>query len=56
MTGLYNHVTFQHKVTDMFESFPGENSALLYHDIDDFKHINDAFGHYAGMISCVMLL
>lgn len=48
LTGLYNHVTFQHKITDMLESFPGELCAFYIMDIDDFKHINDAFGHYAG--------
>ena len=28
LTGLYNHVTFQHKVTDMLESFPGERGMI----------------------------
>lgn len=32
----------------MLESFPGELCAFYIMDIDDFKHINDAFGHYAG--------
>lgn len=48
LTGLYNHVTFQHKVSDMLAGFPGELCAFFIMDIDDFKHINDAFGHYAG--------
>lgn len=48
LTGIYNHVTFQHKVTDMLSSFPGELCAFYVMDIDNFKHINDAFGHYAG--------
>lgn len=48
LTGIYNHVTYQHKVMDMLDSFPGELCAFYIMDIDDFKHINDAFGHYAG--------
>lgn len=32
----------------MLDEFDGELCSFFIMDIDDFKHINDAFGHYAG--------
>jgi len=50
LTGLYNRHRFQEELTRMLSS--GERRkrrvALLFFDIDEFKHVNDTFGHRAG--------
>ena len=50
LTGLYNRHRFQEELTRMLSS--GERHrrrvALLFFDIDEFKHVNDTFGHRAG--------
>ncbi len=50
LTGLYNRHRFQEELMRMLSS--GERRkrrvALLFFDIDEFKHVNDTFGHRAG--------
>ena len=50
LTGLYNRHRFQEELSRMLSS--GERRrrrvALLFFDIDEFKHVNDTFGHRAG--------
>lgn len=50
LTGLYNRHRFQEELSRMLSS--GERRrrrvALLFFDIDEFKHVNDSFGHRAG--------
>jgi len=50
LTGLYNRHRFQEELTRMLSG--GERRkrrvALLFFDIDEFKHVNDTFGHRAG--------
>lgn len=50
LTGLFNRHRFQLELERMLaESMRHENSsALLYFDLDEFKAINDHFGHKAG--------
>lgn len=48
LTGLPNRTLFELTVSKLIEENKGEKHALLYMDIDNFKNINDTFGHAAG--------
>lgn len=48
LTGLYNRFTFINKTTERLESGELENAAFIFVDLDDFKFINDTYGHDAG--------
>lgn len=43
LTGLHNRLGFDQQL-----ALSGSGPALLYLDLDGFKHINDSFGHGAG--------
>ena len=46
LTGLPNRHMFQIKLKDMLQK--GQDLALIFLDLDDFKHVNDTYGHIAG--------
>ncbi len=50
MTGLYNHSTFYEMLDAQIEKSrtSGESFSLIVMDIDNFKQINDTYGHVAG--------
>jgi diguanylate cyclase (GGDEF)-like protein/PAS domain S-box-containing protein len=50
LTGLYNRHRFQDELNRMVSECDrqGTRVALLFFDVDEFKHINDTFGHRAG--------
>jgi len=50
LTGLYNRHRFQEELSRMLSSGDRHRRrvALLFFDIDEFKHVNDTFGHRAG--------
>jgi diguanylate cyclase (GGDEF)-like protein len=46
LTGLPNRVAFQERLAEAIQESPA--LAVLFVDLDDFKLINDSFGHQAG--------
>ena len=50
LTGLHNRHRFQEHLDRMIKTARRMESrfALMYFDLDEFKHINDNFGHRAG--------
>lgn len=50
LTGLYNRHRFQEQLGQMLVDVERRHShgALLFFDLDEFKYINDTFGHRAG--------
>lgn len=48
MTQLYNRSEIQRRITECTESDSTEKASLIMLDIDDFKKINDTFGHKEG--------
>ena len=50
LTGLYNRHRFQQEILRMLADCDRSNTqaALMFFDLDEFKVINDSFGHRAG--------
>lgn len=50
LTGLYNRHRFQEELARMLADVERRKShgSLLFFDLDEFKYINDTFGHRAG--------
>lgn len=50
LTGLYNRHRFQEELSRVLTNSERKKatSALLFFDIDEFKHVNDTFGHRTG--------
>ncbi|MCI8327100.1 MAG: diguanylate cyclase [Lachnospiraceae bacterium] len=48
MTGLLNKQVFQEDIESFFKEEPDRMHALMVIDIDDFKTVNDTFGHIFG--------
>lgn len=46
LTGLYNRMSVEQKINEWLES--GQGGTLFLLDVDNFKGINDRYGHIAG--------
>lgn len=48
LTGLYNREAIEIKTNEIIQNFPENNHAIMILDIDNFKQVNDNFGHLYG--------
>ncbi len=48
LTGFLNKLSTSLKVSEIIKTTPDEQGALLFVDIDDFKKLNDTYGHHEG--------
>ncbi len=48
LTGIYNRRAFFNKVQEFLSSNPGGGFACAMIDLDDFKGVNDTYGHVIG--------
>tara|TARA_R110002072_G_scaffold300253_1_gene477209 strand:+ start:115 stop:879 length:765 start_codon:yes stop_codon:yes gene_type:complete len=53
LTGLPNRSAFFARADKLLDE--GQNSAVLMIDVDNFKHINDTYGHYAGDVALAQI-
>ena len=48
LTGLYNRAYYEQTVQSQLEQKAFDSAALIFIDVDDFKRVNDTFGHMFG--------
>ncbi len=48
LTGIYSRYAFYEELEKRFEENTAEHVAIAIFDIDDFKKVNDAYGHNTG--------
>ncbi len=48
LTGFLNKISTSLKVSEILKENTNEKGALLFLDIDDFKKLNDTYGHHEG--------
>lgn len=48
LTGLLNRSAFERQAREVLSLMPGSRHALLMVDLDNFKTVNDTFGHMTG--------
>jgi diguanylate cyclase (GGDEF)-like protein len=48
LTGVWNRNSFEHYLDQLLQSDSGRPFGVIYCDIDDFKGINDRYGHTEG--------
>lgn len=48
LTNLFNRGAFERKVRRLLKEESDKSSAIMFIDIDNFKNVNDSFGHNTG--------
>jgi diguanylate cyclase (GGDEF)-like protein len=48
LTGIANRIGFTEELDSMLQRKPSGSVALLFVDLDHFKHVNDSYGHGVG--------
>lgn len=48
LTGFLNKVSTSFRISEIIKENPKDKGALLFLDIDDFKKLNDNYGHHEG--------
>ncbi len=48
VTGIPNRRYFVREISSMIKEYPNEKFALIFIDIDNFKYVNDTYGHDTG--------
>lgn len=48
VTGIPNRRYFSREISNRIKSFPDKKFALIFIDIDNFKYVNDTYGHDTG--------
>ena len=48
LTGFLNKISTSLKISELIKENPEENGAMFLVDLDDFKKLNDTYGHHEG--------
>ena len=48
LTGFLNKISTSMKINEILREYPEDEGALFLLDLDDFKKLNDTYGHQAG--------